>query len=894
MSGCSPAQAELFAREMGLDLLSSTLFGEMMPYYRLGIGGSVDTVSKLPNYTDADKNPVSERFVSNLNKAMRSGLVDIVWNISHHDGHKKENKSKAFSCGLGSQIESLQNSVAKHLVKEQIDWLQERQTRVNKLEHFNSSNCCSLRLDVYLTPAAFASINVNAASFLSERSIHGLMTPIDGNESHVNPTAEVLSKHNLSLVMTIPKKTERFRSILSVLQPVHHTHVDGQQPVPPPKDDSRRSLLDVKLYESEHKFASISVTDGLGDVELRKKGEDIMKELNNISAKYNYDTGPDVLHEAILRSDAFTVSTGYRRAEPQPPNVGLPLRLYQRESLAWMLDREQQRSLSDPFWIPFTTVDRENLKRTIYYCPLTGTVSAAQPPPVVGGVLAEEMGLGKTIIVISLIDLTLKQACQNRFRRGAHERKDLLPTSATLIVCPVSLLKQWEQEFKTKLRKPLRVLTWYGNRTKDPEVIASYDVVLTTYGILSSYRYEELTKLHWYRVVIDESTYLRGGGSNCAGVLSKELVSSRRWAVSGTPFGNHFASFRGTMRFLGVVPFSTTHDFELISAPFVSHHRYSRRITGEQDGPKRLPQLAYVLKNLVMRHVKDQMFRGNVLVKLPPASGTLVRVKSSKIEARTYNNIERDVQRATSRKLDKAKLGRGDVLPLMQGLLPLRMMADGIMPDADDKAKYRDPNRISTGFRAQAASKQLPGGLQNKAKIRQLINDVSKYRSENLSNKFVIFSEFRDVQVAIQEELEAAGHVTFTLDGAMTAVKRGKVIRQFSEDMDAAAMIFSMRLGACGLTLTMANFVVLFDVGLDNALELQAVNRTHRIGQTRAVRTLTYVTEGTVDERIMDVRRKRGLPRYFGDTESTENNGNGEEKLSKMEELRCLYNWSPC
>ncbi|KAI0563117.1 P-loop containing nucleoside triphosphate hydrolase [Gracilaria domingensis] len=126
----------------------------------------------------------------------------------------------------------------------------------------------------------------------------------------------------------------------------------------------------------------------------------------------------------------------------------------------------------------------------------------------------------------------------------------------------------------------------------------------------------------------------------------------------------------------------------------------------------------------------------------------------------------------------------------------------------------------------------------------------------------------------------------------MSAVKRGKIIRQFSEGVEVSAMVFSMRLGACGLTLTMANVVVLLEVGVDHALELQAVNRIHRIGQTRRVETLTYFTEDTVDERVMTVRHRWGLPRYFGDLDKIKRE-KGDTGCTKLDEMRTIYDWSP-
>ncbi|KAI0558822.1 Helicase [Gracilaria domingensis] len=256
-----------------------------------------------------------------------------------------------------------------------------------------------------------------------------------------------------------------------------------------------------------------------------------------------------------------------------------------------------------------------------------------------------------------------------------------------------------------------------------------------------------------------------------------------------------------------------------------------------------------------------------------------------------YKTVEEKIQSAAFPRLKSERQFGANVLPLLQSLIPVRMMADGVVPEAR-VWNVGTTSRI-IGYCGKASDVQLPGGIHTGAKIKQLIEDITSYPVRDETNKFVIFSEFREVQAAIRTALERAGHRTLTLEGSMSAVKRGKIIQQFAEDVEVSAMVFSMRLGACGLTLTMANVVVLFEVGVDHALELQAVNRIHRIGQTRPVETLTYVTEDTVDERMMTVRHRRGLPRYFGDLEKIKKEKGGTS-FTKLDEMRILFDWSPC
>ena len=120
----------------------------------------------------------------------------------------------------------------------------------------------------------------------------------------------------------------------------------------------------------------------------------------------------------------------------------------------------------------------------------------------------------------------------------------------------------------------------------------------------------------------------------------------------------------------------------------------------------------------------------------------------------------------------------------------------------------------------------------------------------------------------------------------MTAGRRGRIVRQLAEDVDTSVLVLSLAAGACGLTLTLAKVVVLFEVGLKMSAELQAINRIHRTRQTRPVETLTYIAKGPIDVRIVEIRKRRGQPRVMGEEASGDSEG-----LSTLEVYRIVFGY---
>lgn len=616
----------------------------------------------------------------------------------------------------------------------------------------------------------------------------------------------------------------------------------------------------------------------------------------------------------LLRSPLCCVDTG-RPAAAQPPDVNVSLRPYQLQTLSWMESRESQRSISDPFWVQLHMVKPSGGGSAaagpaaagpvvpFYYCPWTGNVSSERPPASVGGILAEEMGLGKTVELMALVtnSLSVSRALP---MAGAGTVASPVTSRGTLIVCPVSLLRQWEVELdrRTTMRPgvaPLKVLRWYGpGRVRDPKRLAEYDIVLTTYGIVASSKEgsssSPLIAVNWFRLVLDESQYIRCGRSSATFRFLMAVPSTRRWSISGTPMNQRLADLQPQLEFLRVAPFGKAAVWEgLFARPYLSGQSLTasymamanrRHVTsGTILSHYILPSLSFLLKALVMRHVKEQKLDGQPLVALPARHSKIVPVTLASDESLVYNALEKHYRRASESLTVTDKVCRRHIFQLTQNVLPLRLAAGGAATDehltamlngGPEDNSWRDPDTKDTkkkkksgssgggavssaeAARLRAAFKRI--NAKPSAKLERMMDDMKRIRDDDPIAKWVVFTEFGSLVPLITQTLNQAGLAAVSLAGHMTGPTRGKVIDRFNTDPEVLGLVLTRRTGAVGLTLTSANYVFLLEPGLNRATEDQAVGRVHRLGQTRPVSTLTYVTSSTVDERCVDLRRMKG------------------------------------
>ncbi|KAI1379432.1 SNF2 family N-terminal domain-containing protein [Hypoxylon crocopeplum] len=403
-----------------------------------------------------------------------------------------------------------------------------------------------------------------------------------------------------------------------------------------------------------------------------------------------------------IRSEVMGVFDSLTKNEELPemepgPRVQTELLKHQKQGLYFMTKKEQPRQfdddgkIADSFWQIRLGISGEKT----YYNVITGQSSRSPPPETFGGILADMMGLGKTLSILSLITNSLDQAeewsglapVQPQVppapkKKGAPSGQFNVPTpqplgltplkqnaGTTLLICPLSTITNWEEQIKAHI-KPGQ-LTYYiyhgSNRIKDPKRLAEFDLVLTTYGSVASevaarnkgrpgpYPLEEVG---WFRVVLDEAHMIREQSTLQFKAICR-LQANRRWAVTGTPVQNKLDDLAALLAFLRLKPFDDKSKFtQYITAPF------------KVCDPEIVPKLRILVDSVTLRRLKDK-------INLPPRKDEIVRLSFSPSERRLYSLFEKNAQdkvQVLSAGREKMIGGR-TYIHILQSILRLRLIS---------------------------------------------------------------------------------------------------------------------------------------------------------------------------------------------------------------------------
>lgn len=346
----------------------------------------------------ADKHGLSDYVYQSLEEGIKVGLIHVRWELEHYEGSTGSNVDGALGC-LHECLDTdfMQEKFSEHL-KSTLDWRKKCDERVDGVDKFSLSNCCRLRAWVSLMPSAFTSNMVRvAADLVPKNSIpESYQIPIDGVGYGVGTAPSDAWGYSAPR----PAETSILGRILTCVQFANFQNCPMSLSPSSflPKDHENVGLLkpafrgskylDGKVVE-EHEKLYKSKGAMLPDPEGGGTGN--QQKLFSI--------------EGILSSPLFTVSEGYvGGSAAQPTGMNVTLRPYQLETLKWMQDQEARPSISDPFWVKLTSAPLYGSApaagaatkwEPFWYCPLNGAVSRSRPPKVVGGILADSMGLGK-------------------------------------------------------------------------------------------------------------------------------------------------------------------------------------------------------------------------------------------------------------------------------------------------------------------------------------------------------------------------------------------------------------------------------------------------------------------------------------------------------------------
>jgi hypothetical protein len=414
-----------------------------------------------------------------------------------------------------------------------------------------------------------------------------------------------------------------------------------------------------------------------------------------------------------------------------------------------------------------------------------------------GGCLADDMGLGKTIQVLALLE-------ERRFLRETNGSGAAVPPS--LIVMPRSLVFNWRQEAE-RFTPKLRILEHTGGeRIRGHEHFDDYDAVLTTYGTLRRDAPFFKEKVFDY-VILDEAQAIKNASTESA-KAARLLRSRHRLALSGTPIENHIGELWSLFEFLNPGMLGSASVFGL-----------GKGQTAKIDETQR-PLLAQALRPFILRRTKAQVAQD-----LPAKVEQTLFCQLEAPQRALYNELRDHYRRSLSHRIDAEGIEKSKI-QILEALLRLRQAA--IHPGLVDPARVHEPS----------------------AKLDMLLPQLAEVLEEG--HKALVFSQFTSMLAILRGKLEQEKIQYEYLDGQTR--DRAAPVERFQNDPNSKLFLISLKAGGLGLNLTAAEYVFLLDPWWNPAVEAQAIDRTHRIGQTRSVFAYRLIAKDTVEEKVLELQ----------------------------------------
>ena len=696
------------------------------------------------------------------------------------------------------------------------------------------------------------------------------------------------------------------------------------------------------------------------------------------------DTGYVMRTTEEIRNDVVGMFNSLRRADDMPemdadPRVVTPLLTHQKQALFFLTIKEQSRSFGEneednnSLWREHF---RPNGMKT-YYNVITSKELKNKPPEMLGGLLADMMGLGKTLNILALIVGSLDDARgfgEEECPESDGEKALELNAKTTLIVAPLSTIVNWEQQIAAHLKKKtLNYYIYHGpNRITESEELAKFDVVITTYSTIASEfsrrgaknRASPLLYTNFFRIVLDEAHAIRDQATQQSQAVCA-LSAQRRWAVTGTPVQNRLDDLGGLIKFLRLAPFSDKGGFaQYILSPF------------KAGDPEIVPKLRLLVDSITLRRLKDR-------IDLPSREDVTETLPWSADERPLYDWFAKDSQnRLQIIVSDQRKgLGGSNYAHILRAIMRLRLLcAHGRELLSEDDLKIAEGFSAETAIDLDADESNLTPSLtakqayemwmlleetsanqcvvcqnileervENEEKdeiighmlqcyhtvcpdcidgikasaeqasvngkfkcisceqlVPQVFFDITKYGVEQAAEaraiarenpksakllgryggphtkvtallrhlkaaakesaelpkdsppiKSVVFSGWTSYLDLIQIALDDNGITSCRLDGRMSRKARNASLEAFRNDPSICVILISIGAGGLGLNLTSASRVFVMEPQFNPAAEQQAIDRVHRLGQTRDVLTYRFIMEDSFEVKMVELQRKK-------------------------------------
>lgn len=415
-----------------------------------------------------------------------------------------------------------------------------------------------------------------------------------------------------------------------------------------------------------------------------------------------------------------------------------------------------------------------------------------------GGVLGDEMGLGKTFQAITYI---------------VSEQEEGNLGEPALIVCPTSLVYNWLSEFE-KFAPTLKVLVVSGSKSEreaQREELLNHHVVITSYPLIRR-DIDDYREMKFSMCILDEAQHIKNPASLNAQSV-KEINTSKRFTLTGTPMENSLTELWSIFDFI-------------MPGYLKTHGRFTKTFETpivKDKNEKALNELLKLIRPFILRR-----FKRDVALELPPKIEHKVVVEMTEEQKKLYASYVESFK-AEIREEIKEKGFNKSKLKILSLLTRLRQICC-------------DPGSFLENYKGDSGKYTA-------------LDDIIEESIAN-GHRILLFSQFTSILHNIRERLNRAGIDSMYLDGSTPSQDRMAMVKEFNEG-SAEVFLISLKAGGTGLNLTGADLVIHFDPWWNPAVEDQAVDRAHRIGQTKTVEVIKLITKGTIEEKIYALQEKK-------------------------------------
>ena len=458
-----------------------------------------------------------------------------------------------------------------------------------------------------------------------------------------------------------------------------------------------------------------------------------------------------------------------------------------------------------------------------------------------GGILADDMGLGKTLQIITLLEHARLEAISKTVDLTDTASHTACPPPVSLIVCPSSLVYNWDSEIE-HFAPNLKTLLITGTAQERQELLthyADYDVLITSYDMLKRdiARYDNL---HFHYQIIDEAQYIKNHRTQAARSVCS-IHSVTRFALTGTPIENRLSELWSI--------------FEYLMPGFLYPYAYFRSEL-EQPIVENKDQIAATRLQQLVRPFIMRRLKTDVLKELPDKLEHAVYAQMTDEQNKLYTantlKLQKDLEQQSDSMFKTSKI------QILAELTKLRQLCC-------------DPSLIYQNYH---------GGSAKLDTCIQLIENAMAG-----GHKILLFSQFTSMLDVIERRLKAERILYYRLDGSTKSEQRTRLVNAFNENKIPVFLI-SLKAGGTGLNLTGADIVIHYDPWWNAAAQNQATDRAHRIGQTHTVTVYKLIARHTIEEKILELQENK---KALSDQILSEE-GVTASQLTKEELLKLLQN----